>query len=129
VARPEERERDRCAAKIGALPGILLHRCEPMTNRWGVVALPEGFPDWLAIAEGQVELVEWKSRDGRLTPEQVKYHGSASDAGYEVLIARDAGQCCRDLAARWGGAIAPLLLKCAEELDAGKKIGLGQKSS
>ena len=91
--------------------------------------MPDGFPDWLVIAEGRVELVEWKSRTGTLKSSQVVYHGSALGAGYTVLIARDAGQCCRDLAARWGGAIAPLLLKCAEELDAGKKIGLARKTS
>ena len=122
MARPEERERDRCAAKIGALPGILLHRCEPMTNRWGVVALPDGFTDWFACAEGVIQVIEWKSQDGRLTPSQLTYHKGLRDAGYQVLIARDAGQCCRDLAARWGGAIAPLLLKCAEELDLEKRL-------
>ena len=121
--RPEELERDRWLAAVGSLPGVLVHRCEPMRNAYGVRSLPDGFPDVLIMAEGRVELVEWKSATGSLKPSQVVYHGSALDAGYTVLIARDAGQCCRDLAARWGGAIAPLLLKCAEELDLEKRLG------
>jgi len=120
--RPEELERDRWLSSVGSLPGVLVHRCEPMRNAYGVRSLPDGFPDVLIMAEGRVELVEWKSATGSLKPSQVVYHGSALGAGYTVLIARDAGQCCRDLAARWGGAIAPLLLKCAEELDVEKSL-------
>ena len=115
--RPEELERDRWLSSVGSLPGMLVHRCEPMRNAYGVRSLPDGFPDWLAIAEGRVELVEWKSRTGTLKPSQVVYHGSALGAGYMVLIARDAGDCCRDLAARFGGATAERLLRCAELLD------------
>lgn len=120
--RPEELERDRWLSSVGSLPGVLVHRCEPMRNAYGVRSLPDGFPDVLIVADGRVELVEWKSATGGLKPSQVVYHGSALGAGYTVLIARDAGQCCRDLAARWGGAIAPLLLKCAEELDLEKRL-------
>lgn len=119
--RPEAAERDRGAAAIGALPGLLLHRCEPMRNAYGVVALPDGFPDWFVAAEGIIVLVEWKAKTGRLNPAQIAYHAALAAAGVIVLIARDAGQCCRDLAARFGGETAVRLLKCAEELD-NKKV-------
>ena len=78
----------------------------------------------LCVGNGIIALVEWKSATGRKRESQVKLHAALAKAGYRVLIARDAGQCCRDLAAIFGGEIAVALLKCAESLDA-KKIAAG----
>lgn len=115
--RPEAAERDRFLVAVGALPGVLAHRCEPMTNAYRVRSLPDGFPDVLFCARGVIVLVEWKARTGRLGEAQVVYHDSLAAAGYTVLLARDAGQCCRDLERLTGYPLG----KVAEELD-NKKV-------
>ena len=117
MGRPEATERDRFLAAVGSLPGVLAHRCEPMTNAYRVRSLPDGFPDVLFAAKGVIVLVEWKARTGRLGEAQIRYHASMAAAGYQVLLARDAGQCCRDLERLTGYPLA----KVALELD-NKKV-------
>lgn len=116
MARPEALARDRWLAAVGTLPGVLVHRCEPMHNAYGVRSLPDGFPDALFAAEGAVVLVEWKARRGVLSPAQLAYHAALAAAGVTVLLARDPAQCCRDLAALVGGEAGRLLVKVAESL-------------
>ena len=116
MARPEAAERDRWLAAVGALPGVLVHRCEPMTNAYGVRSLPDGFPDVLFAARGVIVLVEWKAKRGVLSPAQVSYHAGLAAVGYQVLVARSAGECCRDLERLTGYPLA----KLADLLD-GKK--------
>jgi len=87
-----------------------------MTNAYGVRSLPDGFPDVLFAARGVIVLVEWKAKRGVLSPAQVSYHAGLAAAGYQVLIARDAGECCRDLKRLTGYPLA----KLADLLD-GKK--------
>lgn len=108
--RPEEIARDDWLALVGAIEGLLVHRCEPMRNAWGVVALPDGFPDVFAAAEGKIVLIEWKSLTGKLKPSQVVYHAALAACGVQVLIARNSKQCCRDLAAIIGGEVGKRLL-------------------
>ena len=122
MARPEAAERDRFLAAVGSLPGVLAHRCEPMTNAYGVRSLPDGFPDVLFAACGVVVLVEWKARRGVLSPAQLAYHAALASAGVEVLIARSAVECCLDLERLTGYPLA----KVAESLDA-KKLQPVQK--
>ena len=116
MARPEAAERDRWLAAVGSLPGVLVHRCEPMRNAYGVRSLPDGFPDVLFAAAGVLVLVEWKARHGVLSPAQLTYHASLAAAGVQVLVARSAGECCRDLERLTGYPLA----KVADLLD-GKK--------
>ena len=116
MARPEAAERDRWLDAVGALPGVLVHRCEPMTNAYGVRSLPDGFPDVLFAARGVIVLVEWKAKRGVLSPAQVSYHAGLAAVGYQVLVARSAGECCRDLERLTGYPLA----KLADLLD-GKK--------
>ena len=116
MARPEAQARDRWLAAVGTLPGVLVHRCEPMTNAYGVRSLPDGFPDVLFAAEGRIVLVEWKAKRGTLSPAQLAYHAALAAAGGQVLLARDPAQCCRDLAAIVGRETAERLVKVAESL-------------
>ena len=117
MARPEAQERDRFLAAVGSLPGVLAHRCEPMTNAYRVRSLPDGFPDVLFAVCGVIVLVEWKARTGRLGEAQIRYHAGMTAAGVQVLVARSAGECCRDLERLTGYPLA----KVALELD-NKKV-------
>ena len=122
--RDEAIERDRWLGLVGALPGTYVHRCEPMVNAHHVRALPNGFPDVLFYAEGKVVPVEWKrggKRPGTLSEDQLRVHAAMAEGGVTVLMAYTAGDCCRDLAARFGGATAERLFRCAELLD-NKKV-------
>jgi len=87
-----------------------------MRNAYGVRSLPDGFPDVLFAAEGRIVLVEWKAKRGTLSPAQLAYHAALTAAGVQVLLARDPGQCCRDLAALVGGEVGAALVKAAESL-------------
>jgi hypothetical protein len=88
-----------------------------MRNAYGVRSLPDGFPDVLFAAAGVIVLVEWKARRGVLSPEQLTYHTGLAAAGVQVLVARSAGKCCRDLERLTGYPLA----KVASELD-NKKV-------
>jgi hypothetical protein len=114
--RPEAEQRDRFLAAVGTLPGVLVHRCEPMRNAYHVRALPDGFPDVLFAAGGRIYLLEWKAKRGRLESSQEVYHRQMLAAGVRVLVPRNAAQCCRDLAAIVGGDVGRLLVKAAESL-------------
>jgi hypothetical protein len=116
MARPEAQARDKWLSAVGTLPGVLVHRCEPMANAYHVRALPDGFPDVLFAAEGRIVLVEWKAKRGTLSPAQLAYHAAMAAAGVQVLMARDPAQCCRDLAGSVGGDVGRLLVKAAESL-------------
>ena len=48
-----------------------------------------GFPDLLCWARGRLVLLEVKTAKGKLTPEQVTFHGVAKALGIPVFVVRD----------------------------------------
>ena len=47
-----------------------------------------GTPDLIICKHGRVCLCEWKTKQGRLTADQVLWHDELKAAGVDVLIAR-----------------------------------------
>lgn len=95
------------------MPGVYVHRCEPMVNGYHVRALPRGYPDVLFYAEGKIVPVEWKrdgDRPGTLSKEQIRVHAAMAEGGVRVLMAYSPRDCCRDLAAIIGGEVGKRLL-------------------
>ena len=116
VARPEATERDRWLAAVGALPGVLAYRVEVLRGAQRQLSAPIGHADCIFVARGVVVAVEWKSDRGRQSDGQRAWQRAWEAAGGVYLLARDAGQCCRDLSAATGYPLA----KVAESLDVKK---------
>jgi len=123
ICREEARLRDTFTRAIGALPGVLVYRAEVIRGQQKQRSLPLGHPDLVLCAAGVVILLEWKSPTGRLEPEQVLFHRAWRAAGGTVLVCCDPAEACATVAALLPEPESAMIL------DAGKKIGLGQKSS
>lgn len=116
MARPEAAERDRWLAAVGSLPGVLAYRVEVLRGAQRQLSAPIGHADCIFVARGVVVAVEWKSATGRQSDGQRAWQRAWEAAGGVYLLARDAGQCCRDLCTLTGHPLANV----AKSLDSQK---------
>jgi hypothetical protein len=58
---------------------------------------PPGTPDWLVVYRGRVNLLEFKTADGELSPAQLEWHARALRNGVRVLVIRSVEGALREV--------------------------------
>ena len=111
MARPEAKARDTWLAMIGALPRVYVYRSEVVLGEHWQRSLPDGHPDVVLCVCGHVVLCEWKSRAGKLSDAQERFHRNWRAAGGTVWVCRDPAETVRWMLPLADNALRDALLK------------------